>query len=82
MNVQAIINSAADEADDFLAGMTTKSDAKPAIREYVSSHYPSLSPGDNARVVTGLLTLLDNEGFFEAAGTERVAGAAEEDLEL
>jgi hypothetical protein len=74
MNVQDIINAAADDADDFLAGVSSMTEARPAIREYLKAHNHKLTPTDEARVIAGLLAILEEEGFFEAA-----AGAEEMD---
>jgi hypothetical protein len=66
MNLQDIINAAADDADEFLRGVRTMTEARPAIREYLAANHPKLSPGDSARVIAGLLAVLEEEGFFEA----------------
>jgi len=74
MSVQEIINAAADDADDFLAGVSSMTEARPAIRDYLKARHPSLAPPDEARVIAGLLALLEEEGFFASAagddGTE------------
>lgn len=65
MDLDAIITAAADDADQFLAGVTTMTEARPAIREYLKENFPDLSPADVPRVVAGLFALLEDEGFFE-----------------
>jgi hypothetical protein len=72
MDLKAIINAVADEADDFLVGISSKSEARTAILAYLSDNYPDLNPGDSARVTSGLLSILDNEGFFDARGPRDV----------
>jgi len=67
MNVQEIINTAADDADDFLAGVSSMTEARPAIRDYLKANHPTIAPADEARVIAGLLAILEEEGFFEAA---------------
>lgn len=84
MNVQDIILAAADDADDFLAGISTMAEAKPAIREYLKLHHPQLAPPDEARVIEGLIAVLEEEGFFEGAGgadalDEDAAGGGSDD---
>ena len=69
MDLKAIINAVADEADDFLAGVSSKSEARTTVLTYLSDNYPDLSPGDAARVTSGLLTLLENEGFFDISAS-------------
>lgn len=67
MSVQEIINTAADDADDFLAGISSMKEARPAIREYLKANHPGLLPPDEAQVITGLLAVLEEEGFFAIA---------------
>lgn len=67
MSVQDIINAAADDADSFLSGVSSMTEARPAIRDYLKAHHPQLAPADEARVIAGLLAVLEEEGFFEAA---------------
>ena len=70
MDLEAIISTAADEADEFLAGFATMTEARPAIRDYLKARHPGLGPLDAQRVTAGVLAILDEEGFFEA-GTSR-----------
>lgn len=69
MNVQAIINVAADEADEFLRGTGSPTEARPAIADWIREHHPELTPPDRKRVVEGLLALLAEEGFFNGGDT-------------
>ncbi len=68
MNIQEIINTVADDADDFLSGVSSMTEARPAIREYLKSSYPKLSTEEGVRVVAGILAILGEEGFFEGSG--------------
>jgi len=70
MNLDAIINAAADEADDFLAGVRSMAEARPAIRDYLKENFPDLGPAESQRVTAGLLAILEEEGFFAAGGEE------------
>ena len=65
-SLQYIVNTAADEADDFLRGVTSVSEAKPVILEWLADRHPGLPPPERQKIVQGLLALLDREGFFEA----------------
>ena len=76
MNVQDIINAAADDADDFLAGISSMTEARPAIREYLQSNYPGLPAPDQERIVAGVLAILEEEEFFQAAGRNEAFGDA------
>lgn len=69
MNVQEIIHATADDADAFLAGVSSMTEARPAIRDYLKSNHPALAQVDEARVIAGVLAILDEEGFFEGAGS-------------
>lgn len=66
MDLDAIINAAANEADELLTGVTTMTEARPMLRDYLKSHHPKLGPIDAQRVLAGVLAILDEEGFFEA----------------
>jgi len=66
MDLDAIISTAADEADDFLNGVTTMTEARPVIRDYLKTRQPRLGPLEVQRVTAGLLAILEEEGFFEA----------------
>ena len=65
MNLKPIINQIADEADDFLEGANSPEQARAAISEMITMHFPHLSGSDRAQVIQGVMTLLENEGFFE-----------------
>jgi hypothetical protein len=65
MDLEAIISTAADQADEFLAGVTSMTEARPAIRDYLKENHPKLGPLDVQRVTAGLLAILEEEGFFE-----------------
>jgi monomeric isocitrate dehydrogenase len=82
MDLKPIINAVADEADDLLAGVSKKNEARIVLLDYLADNHPDLSPGDSARVASGVLALLDQEGFFEiSAGAEswdEGAGEADE----
>lgn len=71
MNVQAIINTTADDADEFLAGISTMTEARAAIREHLKARHPELTPDESTRATAGILAILEEEGFFDGtAGAE------------
>ena len=71
MNPQAIANEICDQADDFLAGVRKRDEARAGIAEYLTLHHRSLAPADKKAVIDQTLRILDAEGFFEAeAGGE------------
>lgn len=65
MELKTIINEIADQADDFLDGVTKRDEARAAISEQITLLHPALGGTDRAKVVQGVLDLLDREGFFD-----------------
>ncbi len=66
MNALAIAHQISDAADDFLAGIVRRDEARAGIAEYVTIHYPKLSTADKRAVVDQTLAILDREGFFDS----------------
>ncbi|MGH8018977.1 MAG: hypothetical protein ACREIA_11910 [Opitutaceae bacterium] len=81
MNLQVIINDVADNADDFLGDAGTMIEARAAIRAFLADKFPSMSKPDSEQVIAGVLAILDEEGFFDAAGSNRSSAWAEGDEE-
>ncbi|HLP10178.1 MAG TPA: hypothetical protein VK178_18595 [Opitutaceae bacterium] len=65
--VQAVINAAADEADTLLEGIVKPADARPLLLEWLGEHHPGLTGSERDAIVGKVLSLLEHEGFFEAA---------------
>lgn len=65
MELDPIISQICDQADDFLAGVTKRDEAKAGIAEFLTMHHASLSAADRRAVITQTLLILDREGFFE-----------------
>jgi len=65
MNLKAIIDGIADQADDFLEGVASLEQARAAISEMVTIQDLKLSPADRTTVVEGVMAVLKEEGFFE-----------------
>lgn len=75
MDLKSIANEICDQADDFLAGVRKRDEAKAGIAEYLTLHHRSLPPADKKAVVDQTMRILETEGFFEAeAGGEEDAG--------
>ena len=68
-NLRPIIDEIADRADEFLAGDPDRTHARAGIEEVITMDYPTLHPPDRAVVVTGVMSVLEDEDFF---GTEFV----------
>lgn len=80
MNLSAIINDIADQADDFLDGVTTRADAKAAISEQLTIKYPKLAGPERTKVIDGVLAVLNEEGFFEL-GSSSDSGSGDSEAE-
>jgi len=65
VDLNQIIGAAADDADNFLAHVTTRAEARAAIRAYLTENHPDLKDADVPRVVAGLMVVLDDESFFD-----------------
>jgi hypothetical protein len=76
MDLSGIIDEIASQADDFLASAANRKEARAGIVELVNTDHPRLSPVDRKKITEGVMAILEQEGFFEAAG--RWGGAGEE----
>ncbi len=74
MNLRAVMDEIASQADDFLAGAANRKEARAGIDELVNADYPQLSPAERKQVAEGVMGILENEGFFEFGG----GGAADD----
>ncbi len=68
INVQAVINAAADEADNLLEGVANAAEAKPLLREWLADNHPSIPKAERDKIVVGVIGLLEREGFFGSSG--------------
>ena len=69
MNLDAIIAEIADQADEFLAGVTDRAQARAGIAELINMDWFTLNPADRKSVTEGVMAALEAEEFF---GTEFV----------
>jgi hypothetical protein len=69
-NVQAVINTVADEADLLLDGIATVSEAKPLLLDWLADNHPELPKTERSQVVQTVIDLLAREGFF-AGGAQQ-----------
>lgn len=71
MELNVIAAEICDQADEFLAGVTRRDEAKAGISELLTMHHAGLNPGDRKAVTEEAMRILEREGFFErAAGGE------------
>ncbi len=75
MDLQSIVSEICDQADDFLAGVTKRDEAKAGIAEMLTIHHAKLPPADRKTVTEQVMRILEREGFFE-----RDAGKGEDDI--
>lgn len=74
MDTKTIANEICDQADDFLAGVRKRDEARAGIAEYLTMHHRTLPPDEKKAVVEQTMRILDTEGFFDAdAGPEEDA---------
>ncbi|MBI2518355.1 MAG: hypothetical protein HYV95_15855 [Opitutae bacterium] len=66
MELRAIVSAICDQADDFLAGVTKRDEARAGIAEWLTMNHPKLAPADKKAVIDQTMRILDHEGFFEA----------------
>ena len=78
MNLAAIIAEIADQADDFLDGVTDRAQARAGIAELINMDYFELSPADRTTVINGVMAALEAEEYF---GTEFVGDPFKDDPE-
>ena len=71
MNLKAIIDKVADEADDFLAGASNRAEARAGIAELLNADYAQLSAEDKTLVTDRVMAILEEEDFFVGIGSGR-----------
>lgn len=64
MNLRPIIDEIASQADDFLAGVTDRKEARAGIAEFITMEYPQLGPEDRKLVSDHVMAVLEDESFF------------------
>ena len=67
MDTRAIANQLCDEADDMLAGLSKRTDARAAVAETVNIRHGKLPPADKKAIIDQVIAILDREGFFDGS---------------
>lgn len=75
-NLRPIIDDIANRADDFLAGVRDRPQARAGIDEMITIDYPTLQPADRTVVIAGVMSVLEEEDFF---GTQYVGDPFSDD---
>jgi hypothetical protein len=71
VELKGIISEICDQADDFLAGVTRRDEAKAGIFELLTMRHAGLTPDDRKLVTEQSMRILEREGFFDRdAGAE------------
>ncbi len=65
MDLKSIVSEICDQADDFLAGVTRRDEARAGIAEWLTMHYSMMAPANKKAVIEQTMRILGNEGFFE-----------------
>ena len=68
-DLRPIIDEIANRADEFLGHLSDRAQARAGIEEVITMDYPTLLPPDRKVVITGVMSVLEEEDFF---GTEFV----------
>ncbi|MDR1284462.1 MAG: hypothetical protein LBK99_27170 [Opitutaceae bacterium] len=66
MNLTTIIDDIASQADEFLEGTTSRDQARAGIAELLTADYKQFSSGDRKKITDGVMTILEDEGFFDS----------------
>jgi hypothetical protein len=67
MHLSALIDEIAAQADDFLDGFTGRADARAGIQELLTAQHNSLTEAERKHVTDGVMSILEDEGFFDKA---------------
>ena len=81
MNTKTIANEICDQADDFLAGVRKRDEAKAGIAEYLTMHHAELPPAEKKAVIEQAMRILESESFFDAEAGSGDDGANLGELE-
>jgi hypothetical protein len=65
MNLSALIDQIAAQADEFLEGFSGRADARAGIQELLTAQHHTLSEEERRHVTDGVMSILEDEGFFD-----------------
>ena len=71
MDLKSIVNEICDQADDFLAGVSRRDEARAGVAEVLTMQHAKLPPADKRAVIDQVMRVLDNEGFFQTSAGGR-----------
>ncbi len=64
MHVSALIDEIANQADEFLDGVTDRKQGRAGIEEFITMEYPELDAASRRQVADGVMAVLETEDFF------------------
>lgn len=64
MNLRPIIDEIVSQADEFLAGVTSREQARIAIAELLATDYAGLNVADRKLISDHVMTALEDDAFF------------------
>jgi len=64
MNLSPFIDEVALQAEDILAGIKDRLQARASLDEFVSLDYPKLDPTHRKKVVADVMAVLESDGVF------------------
>jgi hypothetical protein len=69
MNLTKIIHEIAAAADSLFRGMSSSSEIRSTLSDLLLRKYPTLTATDRQTVQDKVLSILKDEGFFDARGS-------------
>lgn len=81
MNLQSIIEDLANRADDLLADVRDRKEARTAIGEVLAREQPKLNGVDRQKVSAAVMEILEEEEFFSSSADRDWADGSDEDEE-
>lgn len=66
MDAKSIVSEICDQADDFLAGVTKRDEARAGIAEWLTINHLKLAPAEKKAIIDQVMGILEREEFFGA----------------
>ena len=66
-NLQGIIDSLADQADDLLADASNRKEARTALTDALAAQHPKLNGIERQKITDAVMGILEEEEFFDTA---------------
>ena len=66
MERHSIVTEICDQADEFLAGVVKRDEARAGIAEWLTIHRGKLPPEEKKAIIGEAMAILEEEEFFDA----------------